>query len=64
MKRFLFLSIPRLYFIKFLHEIYTENVLQELFWAHFFGHPYHRNGTKIHLDAALDMALHAQNSLK
>ena len=34
-------------------EIYMEKVLQELFWAHFFVHQYHSNGTKIHLDAAL-----------
>ena len=30
-----------------------ENVLQELFWAYFFGCPYRSNGTKIHLEAAL-----------
>ena len=30
-----------------------KKVLQELFWVHFFGHPYRSNGTKIHLDAAL-----------
>ena len=30
-----------------------KKVLQELFWVHFFGHPYSSNGTKIHLDAAL-----------
>ena len=30
-----------------------EKVLQELFCLHFFGQPYHSNGTKIHLDAAL-----------
>ena len=30
-----------------------KKVLQELFWVHFFGHPYCSNGTKIHLDAAL-----------
>ena len=28
-------------------------MLQELFWVHFFGHPYHSNATKIHLDVAL-----------
>ena len=32
-----------------------EEVLQELFWAHFLGHPYCSNGTKIHLDVALDI---------
>ena len=53
LKRFLFLSICRLSFILFLREIYMEKVLQELFWAHFFGRPYRSNGTKIHLDAAL-----------
>ena len=31
-----------------------EKVLQEHFWAHFFGRPYCSNGTKIHLDAAMD----------
>ena len=31
-----------------------EKELQELFWVHFFGHPYRSNGTKIHLDAALN----------
>ena len=30
-----------------------EKVLQEVFWACFFGRPHHSNGTKIHLDAAL-----------
>ena len=30
-----------------------EKVLQETFWTHFFGHPYHWNGTKIPLDAKL-----------
>ena len=30
-----------------------EEVLQELFSAHFLGHPYCSNGTKIHLDVAL-----------
>ena len=49
----LFLSIPGLYFIQFIREIYMENVLQELFWVHFFGHPYRSNGTKTDLDAAL-----------
>ena len=34
--------------------MYMEKVLQELFGVHFFGCPYHSNGTKIHLDAALD----------
>ena len=37
-----------------------EKVLQELFWAHFFGRPYRPNGTEIHLDATeihLDAAL-------
>ena len=33
-----------------------EKVLQERFWAHFFGHPYHSSGTKIHLDASLQVA--------
>ena len=37
LKRFLFLSIRRLYFIKVLCEIYMEKVLQESFWAHFLG---------------------------
>ena len=27
--------------------------VSELFWAYFFGHPYHSNGTKIYLDVAL-----------
>ena len=53
LKRFLFLSIHRLYLIQFLHEIYVEKVLQEIFWAHFLGCLYHPNGTKIHQDAAL-----------
>ena len=30
-----------------------ENVLQELFWTHFFGRSYRSNGSKIHLDVAL-----------
>ena len=30
---FLFLSIPSIYFIQFLREIYMEKVLQELFWV-------------------------------
>ena len=30
-----------------------EKVLQEIFWVHFFGRPYHSNGTKIHLDVTL-----------
>ena len=30
-----------------------EKVLQELFWAYFFGRPYCSNGTNIYLDAAL-----------
>ena len=30
-----------------------EKVLQELFWAHFFGRPYRSNGTKAYLDAAV-----------
>ena len=30
-----------------------EEVLQELFWAHFYECLYRSNGTKIHLDAAL-----------
>ena len=34
-----------------------EKVLQEHFWAHFFGRPYCSNGTKIHLDAAMDSPL-------
>ena len=33
-------------------------MLQELFWAHFVGHPYRSNGTKIHLDAALYMLVY------
>ena len=52
LKRFLFLSIHRLYFIQFLHEIYMEKVLQELPWP-FFGHPYQSNRIKIHIDATL-----------
>ena len=51
-KKFI-LSIPRLYFIQFLCEIYMENELQELFWVHFFGCPHHSNGTKVHVDVAL-----------
>ena len=31
-----------------------EKVLQEFFWVHFFGCPYRSNGTKLHLDAALN----------
>ena len=53
LERFLFLSIRRLYFMKVLRQISMGKVLQELFWAHFFGCPYRSNGTKIHLDAAL-----------
>ena len=53
LKRFLFLSFRRLYFILFLCEIYMEKVLQELFWVHSYGCPYRSNSTKIHLDAAL-----------
>ena len=30
-----------------------EKVLQELFWAHFFGRPYRSNGIKMHLGDAL-----------
>ena len=37
LKRSLFLSIHRLCFIYFLREIYMKQVLQELFWAQFFG---------------------------
>ena len=33
-----------------------EKVLQELFWAHFFGQSYRSNGTKIYLDTALILA--------
>ena len=33
LKMFLFLSIPSIYFIQFLREIYMEKVLQELFWV-------------------------------
>ena len=51
----MFLSICRLYFIQFLHEIYMEKVLQELVWVPFFGCPYHSNGTKLHLVVALIM---------
>ena len=36
--------------------MYMEKVLQELFWAHFFGHSYRSNGTKIYLDTALILA--------
>ena len=50
---FLFLSIPSIYFIQFLREIYMEKVLQELFWVPFFGCPYCSNSTKIHLHATL-----------
>ena len=55
MKRFLYLSIHRLYLIWILCKIYAEKVQQELFWVHFLGYPYHSNSTKIHLDAALMM---------
>ena len=46
-----------------------EKVLQELFWAYFFGRPYRSNGTKIHLDAALHITdlsstLRSQTSIK
>ena len=40
---------------------------QELFWAYFFGHPYHLNVTKIYLDAALfylDFLLKERNRLR
>ena len=37
LKRFLFLSTCRLYFIWVLHEICMEKVLQELFRVHFLG---------------------------
>ena len=37
LKRFLFLSIRRLYFLYVLSEMYMEKVLQEPFWAHFLG---------------------------
>ena len=37
LKRFLFLSIHRLYFIQFIREIYMEKVLQEPSWTHFLG---------------------------
>ena len=30
-----------------------EKVLQELFWAHVFGHPCRSSDTKTHLEAAL-----------
>ena len=33
-----------------------EKVLQELFWAHFFGRSYRSKGTKISLDAELGKA--------
>ena len=33
-------------------------MLQELFRARFFGHPYRSNGAKIHLDAALFMMVY------
>ena len=52
LKRVLFLSIRRLYFIQFLREICMEKRLRS-FWVHFFGRPYRSNGTKILLDAAL-----------
>ena len=47
LKRFLFLSICRLYFIQVLREIDMEKVLQEFSWR-----LYHSNDTKIHQDAA------------
>ena len=53
LKIFLFLSFRKLYFMYILHEIYKAKVLQQLFWAYFFGRPYRSNGIKIHLDAAL-----------
>ena len=53
LKMLLFLSIPSVYFIQFLREIYMEKVLQELFWVPFFGCPYRSNSTKIHLDVTL-----------
>ena len=56
LKRFLFVSIHRLYFIQFLPEIGIEKRLHDL-WAHFFGRPYRSNGTKIHLDAVLHTSL-------
>ena len=34
-------------------------MLQELFWAHFFGLPYHSNVNKIHLDVALLILVHS-----
>ena len=39
--------------VNFYVKYYMEKVLQELFWVHFFGCPYHSNSTKRHLDAAL-----------
>ena len=53
LKMFLFLSIPSVYFIQFLREIYMEKVLQELFWVPFFGRPYRSNSTRIHLGVTL-----------
>ena len=46
----------RLYFTYFLLEICIEKTLHKLLRARFFGHPYHSNSTKIHLDAALTFA--------
>lgn len=52
LKMFLFWNICRLYFIQFLHEIYMEKVMQELFLMSFLGHPFCSNDTKIHLNVA------------
>ena len=48
----------------FLREIDMEKALQELFWADFFGHSYHLNSTKIHLDAALSTNWISCNNVK
>ena len=52
LKKFLFLSIYRSYFIQFLRETYNRKSVRT-FLAAFFGHSYRSNGTKIHLDVAL-----------
>ena len=56
LKRFLFFSICRLYFIYVLHEIYMGKVLQELFWAHFWGaHTIQMVPKQIYLDVPLQV---------
>ena len=56
LKRFLFLSIRRL-FLSISVNFYVKNIYGKrvigTFWADLFGCPYRSNDTKIHLEAAL-----------